>query len=1161
MTMFIHQTRLILLALAVCVAAVGSGQAQTLSGRIAGTVTDATGAVVPGATVTITDEATQQTRTVTTESNGFYVVTNLQPGSFAVSAELQGFKKASKTGYTLVADGRLTVDFKLETGNVNETVEITNSAGETVNSTSGEVARVIDGQQVLDLALNGRNYMQLTTLIPGSPLLNDNQLELMTSLSVSQPINGNRGNANSLAVDGGFNLDSGSNGSQINNVGINFIKEVNIKTSNFSAEYGRNSGAAINVVTKSGTSQYHGDAWEFLRNEKLDANNFFINRTALSAAQIAQGVTKQPRAPLRYNNFGWDFGGPVIKKKFFFFAGMEWKLIRRSTTAATRTLPTQAERAGDFGFRLRGADGVIGTADDGVLRDPLQAATTCVGPTIAGGVVTVQAIRTGCFANNRIPTARLTADGRAIANVFTAMEKQALSYSDTATANNAIYQLSNPFEVRQEFIRLDYKINDKHNVYGRFLHDNYVLTDPYGVFIGSQLPTIPTERRRPGYSYQLSHTWLARPNLINEAKANAAWNGQRIPPVGESWKRSTYGFQYTQLYPFGTFEEGIPNVNVNGFATFQGPRGSLLSPTVDIAFSDNLTWIRGAHTVKGGMLIVRNRKDQNGRPEYTGGVVFQTAGNPNTTNQPLADALLGNFRTYTEAENDPVGFFRFTQFEAFALDSWKVNRKLSIEYGVRYQYGLPTYTQQNNMANFDPSRYNPAQAVTVLANGLLDTTKGGNRFNGLVRAGDGVPKEQLGRVPFGDSARVLSVPTGAERGLYKAQHLFGPRVSFAFAPFDDNRTAIRGGFGVFFDRPEGNLWFSAVNLPPYLDSSQFENGNLSAIAGGRAGALAPFGGIPAINPGLVTPRTMNFSLSVQRELPLGIFFESSYVGNLGRHLLRQPDINQPTFAALVANAALPTAQRLSVNSLRPYKGFSNINMYLSDANSNYHSLQMYATKRKGNVNFTVSYTWSKALADTVGGGNADGNPVGEDPFDRRINYGPVSFDRRHILVGTFMYRVPGFKKSNGFLRNVLGGWEASGIPRWQTGQYLTVSSNSSIGGRRADYVGGQDISLGGDAVFTRWFNTAAFVQTPDTRRGTSGVGMVKGPGRFLTDLSLRKRFALTERFKLLFQGDMFNVFNQTQFNNPDTNFNSLAFGTINGAAPGRNAQLGLTLTF
>lgn len=1100
----------------------GSALAQSITGRISGTVTDANGAAVPGAEVKITNDATQQARAVMTDPNGFYVATNLPVGNYTLMVERSGFKKTSKSGYNLVADGRLTVDFALEAGAVTETIEVVASSGETVNSTSGEVARVIDQSQVQELALNGRNYLQLTTLIPGAPLLTDDPLALMTDLSVNQPINGNRGNTNLLTVDGGFNLDSGSNNSQINNVGIDFIREVSVRTSNFSAEYGRNSGASINVVTRSGENRFHGSAFEFLRNDKLDANNFFNKARAVEI----------PKPSLRYNNYGWSFGGPIIKDKFFFFGGIEWKSIRRFTASTGRTIPTRAERAGDFSAR-----------SNVFLKDPNKTGT-CNATT-----------QTACFPNPKVVPANLiTADGKALAAVYDAMEKRAVSYVDTPTANNAVYQEPNPFDVRQEILRLDYRFNERHSLYGRYLHDNYILVAPFGTFIDSQLPTIPTDRRRPSFGYQIGHTWMIASNLINDAKVNASWNGQRIPPVGDLWKRSTYGFTYQQLFlGGGRFEESIPDVSVSGFASFRSAAASLLSPTTDIAFSDNLSWIRGAHTVKTGAQYIRNRKDQNGRSAYTGNVTFNSSGNSRSTGSAFADALLGNFRTYQEFSIDPIGFFRFDQIEAYVNDNWRVNRKLSLEFGVRYAYGVPTYTQANNVVNFDPALYDPAKAVSLNLNGTIDTSKGGNRYNGLIRAGSGVPQDELGRVPNGNSPEVLAVPAGAPRGLYDPQHVFMPRFGFAFTPRGDNKMAIRGGFGVFYDKPEGNIIFSSVNIPPFTDSAQFENGNLSNIRGGAASAAAPFSDIFTIDPNLILPYAMSYSLSVQREFPWGIFGEIAYVGNQGRHLLRQPDINQPTFDALRANAALPAAQRASTNFLRLYKGYSAIRMRLSDSTSNYNALQVYAAKRKGDLTMTVSYTWSKALADTSGNGD---NP--EDPFNRSFNYGPTSFDRRHIFVTTYTYRLPFFRKSNDWLKNTLGGWEVSGITRGQTGQNLTPTGTSSIGSRRADATG-QDVE--GPRTLAEWFNKAAFTRPPDDRRGTAGVGVIEGPGRHLWDISLRKRFAITEKVGLQFQGDFFNAWNLVNLQNPNADSNSNAYGTINGAAPGRNIQLGLKLTF
>lgn len=1128
--------------------------AQTIVGRISGTVADTSGGVIRGAVIKVINDATASSRSTVADDAGFYVITNLPPGNYSVSAEQQGFKKVIQTGYTLVADGRLTIDISMEAGAISESVSVAAGNTETVNTTSGEVARVIDGAQVRELALNGRNYLQLTTLIPGAPLLNDDQLGLMTSLSTSQPINGNRGNANNLTVDGGFNLDSGSNASQINNVGIDFIQEVKIQTSNFSAEYGRNSGASINVITKSGGNQFHGSAFEFLRNDQLDANNFFSNargRFTTDPKAKAPDVivpSGDPRAgnkvvdrpTLRYNNYGFSFGGPIIKDRFFFFGGMEWKSIRQFSVPTNRTIPSSAELLGDFSLRLAGLDGRPGTADDGRLIDPTTRQQ---------------------FPGNKIPANRITADGRALAGVYSNMAQLAVAFTDLPVANNALYQRPNPFDYRQDIVRLDYRINDKQNVYGRYLHDNYDLIDPFGTFITSQLPTIPSNRLRPGFSYLISHTWLISPTLVNEAKVSASWNGQRIPPVGDAWERETYGFTFPQLFNGGgRFENSIPDVTVTGFASFAGAARSLISPTTDISVGDNITWTRGKHALKTGVLIVRNRKDQNGRTTYAGNLTFNNGGNTNSTGNSLADALLGNFRTYGEAENDPIGFFRFTQIEAYVSDSWKVTSKLSLELGARYQFETPIYTQANNVVNFDPGLYDPAAAVTILANGLIDTTKGGNRFNGLIRAGSGVPADELGRVPNGNRADVLAVPAGAPRGLYQNAQVIAPRVGFAWSPFDDNKTSIRGGFGVFFDRPEGNIIFSSLNLPPYSTSAQFENGNLANPAGGRASALAPFDTINTIDPNLKVPYTMSYSLGVQHELPYGILGEIDYVGNLGRHLIRQPDINQPSFDVQAANAALPVAQRLSTNALRPFKGFSQIRERLSDSTSNYHAMQMYAAKRKGDVTLTVSYTWSKVLTDASS--NTD-NP--EEPLNRHFSYGPATFDRRHIFVATYTYKLPFFRNLKGIGGEVLSGWEVSGITHLQSGSYLTPTATSSIGSRRADYIGGS-LSVPSGQDPTVWFNTAAFAPPPDGRLGNAGVGIIVGPGRRLWDLAARKLFDITEGIKLQFQADFFDAFNQTNFTDPGVAFGSLtslntSFGKISGAAPGRNIQMGLKLVF
>ena len=1115
----------------------GPAAAQTNTGQISGTVRDASGGVLPGVTVTTTNVNTGVAQTVVTNERGTYVATSLPVGTYTVAAELQGFRKAEKSGFELSPDARITADFSLGVGALTEAIEVTAVRGETVNRTSGEIARTIDGAQVRELALSGRNYLELASLIPGAVQIDDDQMALTTSLGTGGTIiNGSRGNTNSLMVDGGFNLDSGSNASQINNVGLDFIDQVKIQTSNFSAEYGRNSGAAINVVTKSGTNRFKGSVFNMIRDDKLDAANFF-------APKDASG--KAIKGRLDFRDFGGALGGPIQKGRLFFFGGSEYKRLDRVDGPFRRTMPTRAELSGNFSARLAGADGVIGTSDDSNIPDQL-----------------VDPVTRQPFPGGVIPAGRISTDGLAIAKVYGAMIDRALQFTDTPTANNATFQLDFPYKSREDIARFDFQVNSAHRLYLRYLHDMYDLVEPRGTFIGADLPTISTNRRRPAYGYQLGHSWVISSNLINDAKANASWNSQRIPPAGDAWRRDTYGFAFPQVFDRGRYDEGIPDVSISGFASLTGPSQSLLSPTTDITATDTLTWLKGRHSVRVGAIVTRNRKDQNGRLAHTGSASFNPSGNTNTTglsappsgtNQngaAFADALLGNFRSYSEGGDDPLGFFRFTQFGTFVSDTWRVGTNLSLEAGLRYELASPTYTQQNNIVDFDPGIYDPKAAAVLNPNGTIASV-GTNRYTGLVRAGSGVPGDQQDRVTIDPVAGAL-IPTGAPRGLYATHHLWMPRFSGAYSL--NAGTVLRAGVGVFHDKPEGNVIFSQVNLPPFVPSVNVENGNLANPLAGRAAAESVLGTVNAIDPNMDIPRQVNFSASLQRELPWGHFGEISYVGNRGRNQLWFPEINQPDFQALVANAALPSAQRANTNYLRPYQGYSSIRQRRSDAFSNYNSLQLYLNRRKGVLTYTVSYTLSKAIGNASGIGD---NP--EDAFNKEFNTGPLSFDRRHAMITTFTYRPSLFRARKDVIGQALGGWEFSGKIRWQSGQYLTVTGNTSTGTRRADYVGG-DTDLGTRGP-DRWFNTVAFATAPDTRRGNSSVGMVQGPHFFRPDLSLRKKFATPGGSNVEVRADAFNAFNRVNFNNPQTVVTNTNFGTITSAKTPRELQFSLRFEF
>lgn len=1120
-----HLRRVITFALLAMAIVLGTSTAiaQTSFGQISGFVTDPTGASVPNATVTITSPSTGSTRTVVTDDGGGYVATNLPIGTYNISVTGTGFRTAKQAEITITADAKITSNFALQVGQTSEVVQVDSGAIETVNATSGEVSRIIDSKEVENLALNGRNYTQLLTLVPGAVVTNPDIFAVTTSLaSTNQTINGNRSDSNNLTVDGAYNQVAGSNGSLMNNVGADFIQEVKIDTSNASAEFGRTSGPTFNIVTKSGSNGFHGGAFEVIRNNYLDAHNYFVR------------IPKTTQ--LIFNDFGGFIGGPIIKNRLFFFVGEEFKRLRQQAAPSRFTVPTTAMLNGDFSALL-------------ALPTPVQLYQPGTSTPIL---------------NNNIAS-QITADGKATANVYRAIIATGISYTDGggAPSNNLTLAPSNPLNFRQDLVRLDLQINKSNSIYGRWIHDDNVLTDPYGTFSGNGvLPTTPTLRMRPGQSYLVSETWTIRPNLINQATANTSWAAQRIPPVGDLWQRSKYGFQFNKLFPgAGRFPTGIPHVSITSFAPFQGPTFSLISPSTDIQVADNLTYIKGNHIVKGGFVFIRDRIDQNGRPEYLGNVNYNATGCKaagfNTTCNALADAFLGNFTSYQEASADPIGHFRFNQPEAFIQDNWKATRKLSLEMGVRWQLITPFYTQANNIANFDPTAYNPTNAVTLKADGTIDPTKGGNPYNGIVRVGD-IPSDQTARVPNVNTSLYPQIPIANPRTLYKMHGAFGPRFGFAYNP--ENNTVVRGGFGAFYFRPQGNTIFSQLNLPPFLTNVQYDYGNLATVNTGSANNTALQAGISGINPGLKNPYVYQYSLGLQHQFPKALFLEVDYVGSVAHHQIRQPNINYPDLALTGATGANKP------NFYNPYKGFTGISEYLGDSNYNYNSLQVYAAKRAGMLTFTFAYTYSKSLGDST-----SNNGSLENWRSLAYNYGPTGNDRRQAVVATYILQGPQFRGRNILIRETIGGWQLSGVTRLQSGAYFNVTSSTAVSTRRSDQTPGV-------AIFAAHPNANCYVQIksnvncasidgayttpPANRFGNSGSGAITGPGLAQSDLSAAKSFPLYgESVRLKFQADAFNFLNRTNFNGVNLTTTSTNFGTISAAFPARQLQFTLKALF
>jgi hypothetical protein len=909
--------------------------------------------------------------------------------------------------------------------------------------------------------------------------------------ATNQVVNGHRSNQNNITVDGVGNLDNGSNGSLINNVSPDFMQEVKIQTSNFSAEYGRSTGAAFNLATKNGTNQFHGEAFEYFRNDLLDARNVF----------------SPSKTELRFNDFGYNLGGPVIKNKVFFFVGEEWKKIRQQAAPVRKTFPSLAELNGNF----------AGTS----------------------------AKLIGSYPGNIVPASKITPDGQAIANVYRATIPLAASYTNKAVANNTIFQTPNPLDYREDLARVDYHINDKNTLYGRYVQDENSIFLNFGP--GGDVPITPEIRKRPGKSALLNESWVISPNLVNEAHIGASWNGQRYYNQGDSWLRSTQGFTFQRvLNTIGAYANGIPDVSITGFSGWDGPDHTLTSPTTEIEMGDTVSIVRSQHTIRTGVMIIRNRKNQNGRSPYDGTITFNTSGNPNTTGYALADALTGNFNSYTEAQYDPIGYYRYTEPSVFVDDTWKASRKLSLNFGLRYEYFMTMYSQLDNLTNFVPSLYNRAQAVTINSKGQI-VPGSGNVYNGLQRVANGVPSQDDYLVPNAGSASVAVVPDGGPRGMYPSHGTWSPRAGFAYAVND--KTVVRGGFGLFYDRIQGNPTYYTLNNPPYVSSVSYNYGNLSNITGG-ASPLAPFGTLQVVQPNLKVPYSEQFSFGIQRDLPLHFFLETDYIGTLGRHLLVEPDMNQPTFAA--AGAASSTANE---NTLRPFPGYSKIQQFMSAATSNYHALQVQLSRRLGAVTFTAAYTFSKAL------GNASSDTENDlNYYNLYWMYGPLSFDANHVFTGSFVWSLPKLTNRPALLRVPFGNWQCSGIIHLQSGFADNITDATPIlGGREANYLGGPVMlpNPGPDG----WFNPAAFGPAAQGSFGTSGNGNVREPGLQQYNLSVARFFKLTERWNLQFRGDFINAFNHANYQAAQTDRSNSAFGTVSSAYPPRNIQFSAKLVF
>ncbi len=1085
------------------------GWSQTNVGQISGRVVDSSGGAVPGCSVTATNEQTGSVSSTVTDAHGIYVFPGLPAGRYTVAAELEGFQRTRHSGVGLDAASRRSVDLQMQVGSLTESVLVAAPMNR-VETASGDISQVITGEQLSRIALNGRNYAQLLQLVPGAATTDVDPFNLGLS-TTGQFINGIASRSTYFTVDGADNMDSGANGNTLVNPSLDTIAEVKVLTSSYSAEFGGRSGAMINVVTKNGGREFHGSLYGLFRDERFDARSFF----------------EEEKAPLDFYDFGWTVGGPIFvpnrwntdRTRLFFFVGQEWKYNHTPVTRIS-TVPTPEERRGDFR-----------TSNLAAPIDPLTGQP---------------------FPNRNVPSSRFSQNGPALLAAYP-------SPNFSGPGGNHLLTAFDETDTRQDHIRLDYHPTNRIHFMGRFTRDDVHVLE---AFQGGNLGIVPGTRPRPGWSSVVTFSWTLTNTLLNSFGFSVNANRIEGDPRNQVISRAALGLTYPEIFQDNRFAVG-PNMNIAGFTGFTA--GDFIRNRArTIQFRDDLSKVIGSHTLKFGAQITLGVKDQNTAARDNGIVTFNTSAR-NSTRNVIADVLLGNFQNYTEAESDQEWWARFRQYEFYAQDHWRVNDRVTLDLGLRYSIIPWFYSALGNFGTFVPERFDPAAAPSINPSNGSIVPGSGDPTNGIVLFGPGFPDAAAGRIPaFGDPA-AKGLFVGLPRSGVPTNYTdFGPRVGFAWDPWGTGRTAVRGGFGIFYDLMRSAQAAASAGNPPFNRQANVFDGNIDNPAGGVAGPAFP-PNLSGIRDRMPTPMVYTFNLGVQREIGLATILHVNVVGTLGRNRNRVVNINQ-----LRPGTRLnPPASTTNVNALRPFPGYGNISIRENADRSNYRSLQLSAVRRMvSSLSFAVNYTWSRTLDST------SGSP--QDVHDIERDYGLSSIHRAHIFNANVIYEFPFFRQSAApLLRHVLGGWDIAGIVMYQSGAPFTVNvpvdiARIGVNSSRASLVGDPSLPPG-QRTPEHWFDTSAFLPPGEMTPGQFGDsprGVLIGPSFTRVDLSLSKNFALGSGPRVQLRAEAFNFFNTVSFTGLNTNvrFDNAGnptggFGAVTSAAPGRSLAFGARFTF
>ena len=1122
--------------------------------QITGTVTDPSGAAVSGAQVTLRSVGQGTTHTATANSSGDYLFSALPVGSYDMTVTAQGFKKYQASGIKLDVGQRARNDVQMQVGAAQETVNVEGSSVAQVETQSSELAGVISGKEVSQLQLNGRNFTQLVTLTPGvSNQTGQDEGTVGVNGNVSFSMNGGRTEYNNWELDGGDNMDNGSNNTLNVYPSIDAIAEFKVLTSNYGAQYGRNGSGTVEVETKAGSNGFHGDAYEFVRNDMFNAKNYFDTSVA----------------PYKKNDFGYTIGGPIWKDHTFFFWSQEWRKDRVPTNF-NQAVPSIAERSGDFSDLCPNTTVTDPTLDPMADCPKVNGVFTPNLNTVPGFNISdpnVQAL----LGYIPLPTPKIGVPGAEFYNT----------------------NVSLPTNWREELIRLDHNLTSNERLTFRFIHDSWdtITSTPLWTNAGS-FPTVETAFKGPGVSLVTRLTSTLNPTLLNEFVFSYTTDHIILNNIG-NWKRGpnvTIG---------GIFQNGfngsLPGINLvggqaygEGFGEDPGyiPNGTYNSnPTY--TYRDNMTKIVGRHNLLFGAYAAFGQKNELGGelgPGSVPGYLTFDSSDAISSGNPFADLLLGNIASYGQQDRFLKYYNRYKIVEPYFQDDWHATSRLTLNLGLRVSL-FGTYREKQKQAfNFDPAHYVQGQTTYDPTDGSVKNLTA----NGQPPSVDNLPNGivQCGVTP--------GVPVSCMQG-----HLFNPapRVGFAYDLFGNGRTAIRGGYGVFFEHANGNEGNteSLENSPPLANAvTQTEISGYTNIGSGLVNTQFPLT-VNQIPTKATWPYIQQWHLDIQHELPSHTVVTASYVGSKGTHLSRQTDANQlapvplslnpyapgepiisdPTASGfntdcgtLEVNGA-PVPPQVAVNlavacgsspdQFRPFLGYSDINHLEYKASSIYHAFQLSGRRNVGGLELGLAYTYSHSIDDSSD--RFDGSFV--NSFDPRSNRASSNFDERHILNFSYVWDLPFFKNSSSRVaKNVLGGWQYSGITSFNTGSPFTVtygdiSDNAGVGNgvgisSRPDLVGdpnsgfAQNLTPG---LGPQWYDPAAFAAPRGLTFGTAPRNLLRNPNRLNFDMGLFKRFLINERMGFEFRAEAFNVFNHTQWGNIGGDSGS-AGGSGNATFPG-----------